>query len=134
MADRYNLPCCMMIWPDWYVYLESFLHVQVHRCNVFPTVWEMVSVHHQDVVAACFGIIVTQGEWTEIFTPFGCEVPIAPVDIPLLQLFLCQSSKLVKSVHSVVEKVTSMAPCSYTTQEQIEREIEVTFDSSSAAV
>ena len=47
---------------------------------VVPTVREMVSVHHQDVVAACFGTIVTQGEWTELFTPFGCEVPITPVD------------------------------------------------------
>ena len=35
MADRYNLPCCMMIWPDLYVYLETFLHVQVHQYNVY---------------------------------------------------------------------------------------------------
>ena len=25
-------------------------------------------------------LLLTQGEWTELFTPFGCEVPITPVD------------------------------------------------------
>ena len=47
---------------------------------VVPTVRVMVSVRHQDMVAACLGIIVIQGEWTEIFKPFGCGVPITPVD------------------------------------------------------